>query len=250
MSSLAKLLLPLLVALGSVLTGCSVGTPEPAAAGAAGDREAILAHRPELEMPRTEDYDYDPPEPGTYALPVIEEAADGRVLGPDGSSSRLRRLMDGRITILSFIYTRCGDPRACPRASGVLYGLQRASRQDPVIGENLRLVTMSFDPDFDTPDRMAAYGRGLKPGEEGAEWLFLTTRSSRDLQPILEAYGQQVVAKKDPNDAMGPLSHTIRVYLIDRQGRIRNIYSFGLMDPRVLLTDVRTLLLEELGERA
>jgi cytochrome oxidase Cu insertion factor (SCO1/SenC/PrrC family) len=55
--------------------------------------------------------------------------------------------------------------------------------------------------------------------------------------------------KKDPDDPMGPLFHMVRVYLIDREAMIRNIYSFGMLDPRLLLADVRTLLQEE-GNKA
>jgi cytochrome oxidase Cu insertion factor (SCO1/SenC/PrrC family) len=52
---------------------------------------------------------------------------------------------------------------------------------------------------------------------------------------------------KRPNelDPQGPLYHTLRVFLIDREGRIRNIYSSGTLDPRLVLADVKTLLLEE-----
>jgi protein SCO1 len=47
-----------------------------------------------------------------------------------------------------------------------------------------------------------------------------------------------------------PLNHTLRVYLIDQDGRIRNIYSSGTLDLRLVLADVKTLLLEKksLGE--
>ena len=134
-----------------------------------------------MKLGRTEEYDYDPPEPGSYELPVIRKAADGRVLGPEGEPARLRALMDGRITILSFVYTRGADPRACPMTSGVLHQVHRWSEGDPVTAENLRLITMSFDPDYDTPDRMAAYGRHYDPKRGGAEWLFLTTRGEEEL---------------------------------------------------------------------
>jgi cytochrome oxidase Cu insertion factor (SCO1/SenC/PrrC family) len=39
-------------------------------------------------------------------------------------------------------------------------------------------------------------------------------------------------------------NHTLRVFLIDRDGNIRNIYSSGTLDPRLVLADVRTLMLE------
>lgn len=232
----------LALALGAcALAGCGPKTTE-----AKLTRDRIVPEsRPEAALGRSEEFDYDPPEPGSYAMPVIQEAGDGEVIGPEGRSLRLSELLDGKINVLSFIYTRCGDPSACPRATGMLREVQRLSREDPVLAENLRLITMSFDPEHDTPDVMGTYGRALD-GEGGAEWLFLTTSSETELKPILKEYGQLVERKTDPKDGYGPLFHTVRVYLIDREDRVRNIYSFGLLDPRLVVTDVRTLLLEEL----
>src|SRR5262245_26053505 len=79
------------------------------------------------------DYDYDPPAPGTYALPVVKAAPDGEVLDADGRPWRLRELTRGRITVLSFIYTRCAAVKACPYATGVLRQLHRLSQEDPAL---------------------------------------------------------------------------------------------------------------------
>jgi len=230
--------------MGAALAVETVWSSEPVPAKA--ERPA----RPELSLPRLAEYDYNPPAPGSYHLPVIKLAGDGRVVGPDGKDASLHDLLRGRISLMSFIYTRCGDPRACPRATGTLYQLHRLSKEDPVLAENLRLVTFSFDPEHDTPEVMKIYGRGFQSEEPSADWFFLTTRQPADMKPILEAYGQEVDRKKNPKDPMGPLYHNLRVFLIDRQGRIRNIYSYGMMDPRLLITDVRTLLMEEAGETA
>jgi len=66
------------------------------------------------------DYDYDPPVAGSYVLPVIKVAPDGAIIDSDSKSLNLRELTHGRITVLSFIYTRCAAPKACPYATGVL----------------------------------------------------------------------------------------------------------------------------------
>jgi cytochrome oxidase Cu insertion factor (SCO1/SenC/PrrC family) len=84
--------------------------------------------------------------------------------------------------------------------------------------------------------------------EEVAEWRFVTARSPAELQPILDAYGQAVDRKKNPADPTGPLNHSLRVYLIDGHGRIRNIYSSGTLDPRLVLADVKTLMMESSSE--
>ena len=47
--------------------------------------------------------------------------------------------------------------------------------------------------------------------------------------------------RQNPADSQGPLYHTLRVFLIDREGRIRNIYSSGTLDPRLVIADVKTL---------
>jgi len=193
---------------------------------------------------RSLEYDYDPPPPGSYQLPVIEPAGDGTVVTADGNPCGLRALLQGRITLLSFIYTRCTDPTACPMVTGVLREVQSLSATVPPVETNLCLMTISFDPEHDTPQVMAGYGR-TQCCAKGSQWLFLTTRDNADLKPILQHYGQRVARKRNPQDVFGPLVHNVRVFLIDRQGHIRNVYSQGLLDPRLVLSDVQTLLLEE-----
>jgi len=196
------------------------------------------------EASRSAEYDYDAPEPGTYTLPIIKPAADGNVLDSTGTPLLLRDLTHGRVTVMSFIYTRCASAVACPYATGVLRQLHESSAEDPALAKGLRLVSMSFDPSTDTPRRMAEYAALADRQPSAAPWKFITTRSQADLQPILEAFGQTVDKRKNPSNPLGPLNHVLRVYLIDRDGNIRNIYSSGTLDPRLVLADVRTLLLE------
>jgi cytochrome oxidase Cu insertion factor (SCO1/SenC/PrrC family) len=211
---------------------------------AAGAGSASAAAEPSSFFSRTPEYDYDPPLPGTYELPPLGVARDGLVVGPDGRVVHLYELFGSKVVILSFIYTRCADPRACLRATGVLSQLHELSRQAPEVAESLQLVTLSFDPGYDTPEVMERYGSVYRQGEGGAEWLFLTTRSQADLQPLLVAYGQRVDKRKKPSP-LGPYQHTLKVHLIDPQRRLRNIYSYDLLDPRLVLADIKTLLQEK-----
>jgi cytochrome oxidase Cu insertion factor (SCO1/SenC/PrrC family) len=104
---------------------------------------------------------------------------------------------------------------------------------------------MSFDPEYDTPKRLAAYAEAIREGKSGCEWRFATARSRVELESILNDYGQTVDQRPNLSDPQGPLYHILRVFLIDRAARIRNIYSSGTLDPRLVLADVKTLLLEE-----
>ena len=196
------------------------------------------------ELANTSDYSYEPPAPGSYTLPVIKPAGDGEVLNSQGRSLRLQDLTRGQITVLSFIYTRCSSAKACPYATGVLNQLHRLSQNEPSLAREMRLISMSFDPANDTAERMASYSAWAGGRTNAAAWRFLTTRSQAELQPILVHYGQAVDRKADPSAPGGPLNHTLRVFLIDREGRVRNIYSSGTLDPRLVLADVRTLMRE------
>lgn len=201
-------------------------------------------------LERTPDHDYDAPAPGSYTLPVVKPAADGDVLDSKGRELKLSELTRGRITVMSFIYTRCAAAKACPMATGVLRELHILSANDPALAKNMRLVSMSFDPGNDTPERMAAYSTLAHGRKNASEWRFITTASQEKLSPILEAYGQAVDRKANPKDPTGPLNHTLRVFLMDRDGNIRNIYSSGTLDVRLVLADVKTLLLESSSREA
>src|SRR5438034_10755859 len=122
----------------------------------------FLAATAAAELSRDSEYDYDPPAPGSYSLPVVKSAADGALLDSNNKAITLRDLTHGRITVLSFIYTRCAAPKACPYATGVLSQLYRASENDDALAKNLRLVSLSFDPVYDTPQRLAAYSQGVR----------------------------------------------------------------------------------------
>jgi protein SCO1 len=195
------------------------------------------------------DADYVPPVPGTYALPVIKLAGDGEVVDSQNRSLHLRELTHGRVTVMSFIYTRCAAAKACPYATGVLKQLHQQSQDDPALVKGMRLVSLSFDPTADTPERMSEYSTLSRSTRPSAEWKFLTTRSQAQLQPILESYGQAVNKRSNPNDPQGPLYHILRVFLIDAEGKVRNIYSSDTLDPRLVLADVKTLLSERVGSQ-
>jgi cytochrome oxidase Cu insertion factor (SCO1/SenC/PrrC family) len=190
---------------------------------------------------RAAEFDFEAPAPGSYRLPVIKPAPDGAVLDAGGAERRLHRLMAGKIVVLSFVYTQCSDARGCPLATAVLARIHQASASDPALADHLKLITLSFDPAHDTPAVMARYGRPPSPWGRASEWDRLTTASPGALAPILAGYGQ--VVTRPPGPGAG-LTHRLRVYLIDGQQRIRNIYGLDFLDPRLLIADVRTLLLE------
>ena len=72
-------------------------------------------------------------------------------------------------------------------------------------------------------------------------WIILTTKNDKSLKPILDGYSQAITRQENSE----VINHIVRIYLIDKTRGIRNIYGLGTMDPRLLITDVETLLLED-----
>ncbi len=185
---------------------------------------------------------YEIPGVGSYQLPKLGFAGDGEVLDTNQQSLRLHDLFSDRIVLLSFIYTSCSDPEGCPLASAVMLRIKQELDQNPSLNQQIRLLSLSFDPNRDTPTHLANYAKGFQTNGPG-DWQFLTTQSNEQLDPILEAYQQSVLPDLDSNgNSSGNFSHILRVFLIDRQQRIRNIYSASFLNPDLLLTDLQTLL--------
>ena len=187
----------------------------------------------------------DPPAAGAYALQHIFPAPEGTVLDLRGRTRRFSTFTTGKITLVSLIYTRCGDGRGCPLASYLLKQLKADIDKDPGLSRRVRFVSLSFDPANDTPRVMREYAARYVPAPGGLSWHFLTTRSRRELRPLLEGFGQDVwtAAERSSEDA-GALPHVLKLFLIDRSGSVREIYSTSFLQMDVLLNDIRTLLLE------
>lgn len=183
------------------------------------------------------------PEPGSYGLPTMGVASDGEVLDSDGNKVRLHDFIGDKPTVLSFIFTTCDDVNGCPLATYVMRSVQDALQADPLTANKARLVSFSFDPLFDTPDVIDAYGAQFRA--DGFDWQFLTTEGAATLDPILSAYDQWVIRDYDTNgEYMGTMSHILRVFLIDESRRIRNIYSTSFLHADTVANDVRSLLIE------
>lgn len=186
---------------------------------------------------------FSPPEPGTYNLPPFGLAADGKVIDTEGKYLSLHSLMGDKVVLLSFIYSTCSDVNGCPLATAVLHKIKNRLKKDLQLTRQLRLITLSFNPKHDTPEMMKHYGSGFQG--QGVEWHFLTTRSEKELQPILADYKQTVqkIYDAEGHDT-GTFSHNLRVYLIDQKKQLRNIYSVSFLHPDTLINDIKTVLQE------
>lgn len=191
--------------------------------------------------PRTE---FVAPPAGSYVLQRIQKVADAQLLDSSGHARSLAGLTRGKVTLLTFFYTYCADPLGCPFAHVTLARLRDRTLAFPGLATDVRFVSVSLDPTHDTPATIARYGAQFLTGPR-FEWRFLTSRSVTDLLPVLDDFGQDVSVE---TDAQGhptrTLHHMLKVFLIDREGIIREIYSLAFIQPDVMFNDIRTLATE------
>jgi len=131
------------------------------------------------------------------------------------------KTLTGKPWVMVFLFTRCPDQ--CPL---MVTKMKQLSKRVP----NLRFVSVTADPDFDTPEVLAEYvARGVGP----RNWNFLTGDKQRIKQI---AAGFMTASPDDPG------LHSTRFILVDRQGRIRGFYdSQNPQAMQTLAVDVRGL---------
>jgi len=195
------------------------------ALGAAGEHAGHAAGGPRFEAPAA----------GSYELPPITRVSEHALLDETGAPAKLLAWKPGEAALVSFVYLSCPD--ACPTATATLAALDAELAKRPALARRVRLVTVSFDPARDTPERMAALRRALAPK---SRWRFATAASPAALQPVLDDFGQDAAAL--PDDQAERIVHVLKVYLVDGEGRVRNVYSSGFLDVRILLADLETVL--------
>jgi protein SCO1/2 len=209
------------------------------------------------------------PQPGSYELQKVFAVPDFKVLNTKGEAVSLREHTQGKLTLLTFFYERCSDANGCPYALTVFHSV-KAKLESLKAADQVRLVNISFDPERDTPMMMAGMEKRMRGEDQhhgdheheghhemhhstgkndGVEWKFFTTNSVNELLPLIDAFGQNVDIAVDQKTGQKTLSyqHVLKVFLIDSQGFVREIYSTPYLDPEVLLNDIQTLTLKPGG---
>ncbi|MBA3312068.1 MAG: SCO family protein [Planctomycetota bacterium] len=123
----------------------------------------------------------------------------------------------GKPWIVGFIFTRCAGP--CPKVSG-----QMSVLQDALADADVRLVTMTVDPDYDTPDVLSRYAEAY--GADAEKWLFLTGDKDTLHGYITKEFLQSVEEMQGADRKPGfEVLHTTNLMLVDAKGVVRGKYN-------------------------
>jgi protein SCO1/2 len=165
---------------------------------------------------------------GDGQLPVIGPAPPFSLTSQDGKPVSLADLR-GKVVAVTFIYTECPD--ICPMLTQKMVQVQDELGAD--FGAKVAFVSISLDPEHDTPEVLKDYAQfwGAKP--EG--WSFLTG-SPEAVRDVTRRYGVFFAKKED-----GSVDHTQLTSLVDAEGRLRVQYLGARFDPEEFRRDLMSL---------
>lgn len=164
-------------------------------------------------------------------LPVIRAVPDFTLTDQDGKTLTKDDLR-GKIWIADFIFTRCQGP--CPLMTARMLEMQRALVKAPEI----KLVSVTVDPEHDTPEVLKAYAAANKADPE--RWKFLTGEKAAIEKLVTEGFMQHLAEEN------GEPVHGTMFLVIDGNGMVRSARM--LEDPELIpkiLTDTGNLLREQ-----
>jgi protein SCO1 len=168
---------------------------------------------------------------GPSRLPRIGAAPPFMLTTQDGNRLALSDLT-GRVTLMTFIYTSCTD--TCPILTAKLAQIQ--SRLGDDFGVRTHFLSVTVDPQRDTPEVLDAYAHAFRANPSG--WSFLTG-TPLEIAEVTGSYG--IFVRKTPR---GDVNHTFLTSLIDRHGTLRVQYQGYHFDSDELLTDIQRLIRE------
>jgi protein SCO1/2 len=167
-------------------------------------------------------------------LAVIQEMPHWMLIDQDGKKVRSCDL-DGSVLLVSFIFTTCNG--SCPATTHRMEKIQEALKARGLLKKDrVRLVSISLDPDRDTPPKLQRYMQMYDA--DPASWSFLTGPRDK-VKKVISAFGMWA---KPANN--GQLDHPSRIFLVDGRGQVREIYNLSFLKPAWVVEDIELLLKE------
>lgn len=137
----------------------------------------------------------------------------------------------GKVLAFTFIYTRCPLPDFCIRMSDHFAKIQKELKSDRTLDDTWHLLTISFDPDFDTPAVLKKYGGTY--GADFRSWDFATD----DIRSITNlADGLNLTLEEDEG---GLIAHNLRTAVLDTKGNLAKIFVGNEWTPADVVQEVR-----------
>ena len=164
-------------------------------------------------------------------LPKIRPTPEFTLTNQDGKRLALKDLR-GKALAITFIFASCAD--TCPLLTAKMAGIQNTLGN--AFGPKVNFVSITVDPERDTPEVLKRYAEAHKANPAG--WAFLTGTPA-EISEVAKRYG--IYYKKTPR---GDVDHTFLTSLVDQGGVLRVQYMGVKFNPDEMLRDIQSLLRE------
>ncbi len=175
-----------------------------------------------------------PPRPAMDLLNPGDTIPDVALVDEHGQR---HRVSDWRGTALAvtFIYTRCPLPDFCPTMDRRFADVQRHVSGDQTLSNKIHLLSISFDPAFDTQDVLAAHAKRV--GADSAVWSFLTG-DAKDVERFALRFGVSVIREGSAPEVV----HNLRTAVVDAHGRLVRILGGTDWQAQELIAELRNVV--------
>jgi protein SCO1 len=168
-----------------------------------------------------------------------DEVPDYRLTNQDGKVIRIHDYK-GKALLLTFVYTRCPDPNQCTLMSSNFASIDQELQKQPGLYQKTHLLSISFDPEYDTPKVLRSYGAaytGKYSDETFAHWEF-ASGSADEVKGIAQYFGLRYFL--DSSSGKEQVVHSLRTAVIAPDGKVVKVYRGNEWKPEEILKDLET----------
>jgi protein SCO1/2 len=211
---------------GDVITADVLVSPDP-------DADYLLDHIVVVAQARP---DYKPAV--SYHVPAPgDQVPDFKLRNQDGRAIHFGQFR-GKTLLITFIYTRCPSPDFCPRVTRNFAALEKQLAANPALYARTHLLSVSFDPEHDTPERLKAYGIsyiGNYSKNAFAHWDFAVPEKL--VLPEMARFFDLGMTE----NADSTITHTLSTTLVGPDGKVARFYPGNEWTVEQVFGDVKQL---------
>lgn|SRR4030095_3441516 len=177
-----------------------------------------------------------PEAPGMVEANEGDELPNYGLVNQDGHEIKLQNYR-GKTLLLTFIYTRCPVPEYCTLMSNNFAAVDKQLQQQPAIYDKTHLLSITIDPDYDTPQVLRSYGAAHTEryqDETFAHWEFATGTKDQ-IKGVAQFFGLRYVQGSDQ------IVHVLRTVIIGPDGKIAKIYRDNQWKPEDAVKEMERL---------
>jgi protein SCO1/2 len=170
-----------------------------------------------------------------YHVPTAGDVLpDFNLVDQDGKPVRTAQFK-GKALLITFIYTRCPLDDFCPKMSRNFAAITKSLSTDKALYDSTHMLSISFDPAFDTPSVLKAYGKSYTGSDNFAHWQFVAP--AKDALPAVTQYFNVGVTPENDKS----LTHSLSTVLIDPAGKIAAWYPGSEWTPEEVVSKIRSM---------